>query len=75
MMLLIFIVLCSSEHSLTCYALPCSVLGGPEYMGVLMDMEKGSAALTGEVLFTDARLVANGFQIRLTPGKGPLLQF
>lgn len=46
----------------------CSVLGGPEYMEVLMNMEKGSPSLTGEVLFTDARLVANGFQIRLTPG-------
>ncbi|KAG7330809.1 hypothetical protein KOW79_004778 [Hemibagrus wyckioides] len=44
------------------------VLGGPEYMEVLMNMEKGSPSLTGEVLFTDARLVANGFQIRLTPG-------
>lgn len=37
-------------------------------MEVLMNMEKGSPSLTGEVLFTDARLVANGFQIRLTPG-------
>ncbi|KAM9486397.1 PMS1 protein homolog 1 isoform 2-T5 [Clarias gariepinus] len=44
------------------------VLGGPEFMDVLMNMEKGSPSLTGEVLFTDARLVANGFQIRLTPG-------
>ncbi|XP_017325912.1 PMS1 protein homolog 1 [Ictalurus punctatus] len=44
------------------------VLGGPEYMDVLMNMEKGSPSLTGEVVFTDARLVANGFQIRLTPG-------
>ncbi|KAI5613425.1 PMS1 protein-like 1 [Silurus asotus] len=44
------------------------VLGGPEYMDVLMNMEKGSPSFTGEVLFTDARLVANGFQIRLTPG-------
>ncbi|KAI5091188.1 PMS1 protein-like 1, partial [Silurus meridionalis] len=44
------------------------VLGGPEYMDVLMNMEKGSPSFTGEVLFTDVRLVANGFQIRLTPG-------
>ncbi|KAF4086580.1 hypothetical protein AMELA_G00085170 [Ameiurus melas] len=44
------------------------VLGGPEYTDVLMNMEKGSPSLTGEVVFTDARLVANGFQIRLTPG-------
>lgn len=53
---------------------PCSVLGGPEYMDVLMNMEKGSPSLTGEVVFTDARLVANGFQIRLTPGSLLLLQ-
>ncbi|KAF5903384.1 PMS1 protein 1, partial [Clarias magur] len=44
------------------------VLGDPEFMDVLMNMEKGSPSLTGEVLFTDARLVANGFQIRITPG-------
>lgn len=33
-----------------------------------MSMEKGSPSLTGEVFFTDARLVANGFQIKLSPG-------
>ncbi|KAB5577397.1 hypothetical protein PHYPO_G00209470 [Pangasianodon hypophthalmus] len=48
------------------------VLGGPEYMDVLMNMEKGSPSLTGAVLFTDARLVANGFQIRLTPGSSSM---
>ncbi|XP_060785002.1 PMS1 protein homolog 1 isoform X3 [Neoarius graeffei] len=48
------------------------VLGGPEYMDVLLKMEKGSPLLTGEVLFTDARLVANGFQIRLTPGSSSM---
>ncbi|XP_060733086.1 PMS1 protein homolog 1 [Tachysurus vachellii] len=48
------------------------VLGGPEYKEVLMNMEKGDPSLTGEVLFTDARLVANGFQIRLTPGSSSM---
>ncbi|XP_026872255.2 PMS1 protein homolog 1 isoform X1 [Electrophorus electricus] len=47
------------------------VLGGAEYMDVLMSMEKGSPSVSGEVQFTDPRLVANGFQIRLTPGFPP----
>ncbi|XP_076858450.1 PMS1 protein homolog 1 [Brachyhypopomus gauderio] len=47
------------------------VLGGGEYMDVLMSMEKSSPSVSGEVLFTDPRLVANGFQIRLTPGFPP----
>lgn len=48
------------------------VLGGPEYMEVLMNMEKGSPTFTGEVLFTDVRLLANGFHIRLTPGSSTM---
>ncbi|XP_073710728.1 PMS1 protein homolog 1 isoform X1 [Misgurnus anguillicaudatus] len=44
------------------------VLGGQEYMDVLMNMEKGSPCLNGDTYFTDPRLVANGFEIKLTPG-------
>uniref|UniRef100_A0A8B9KAF7 PMS1 homolog 1, mismatch repair system component n=1 Tax=Astyanax mexicanus TaxID=7994 RepID=A0A8B9KAF7_ASTMX len=44
------------------------VLGGSEYMDVLMSMEKGSPSLIGEIYFTDPRLVANGFKIKLIPG-------
>ncbi|XP_072541561.1 PMS1 protein homolog 1 [Salminus brasiliensis] len=44
------------------------VLGGSEHMDVLMSMEKGSPSLNGEIYFTDPRLVANGFKIRLGPG-------
>ncbi|XP_052004658.1 PMS1 protein homolog 1 [Xyrauchen texanus] len=44
------------------------VLGGPEYMDVLMNMEKGSPGLNGDTYFTDPRLVANGFEIRIIPG-------
>ncbi|XP_062862484.1 PMS1 protein homolog 1 [Trichomycterus rosablanca] len=50
------------------------VLGGPEYMDVLLSMEKSSVAPCGQFQFTDARLVANGFQIRLTPGSPPTAQ-
>ncbi|KAA0715537.1 PMS1 protein -like protein 1 DNA mismatch repair protein [Triplophysa tibetana] len=44
------------------------VLGGQEYMDILMNMEKGSPCRNGGIYFTDPRLVANGFQIKLIPG-------
>ncbi|XP_051567024.1 PMS1 protein homolog 1 isoform X2 [Myxocyprinus asiaticus] len=44
------------------------VLGGPEYMDVLLNMEKGSPGFNGDTYFTDPRLVANGFEIRIIPG-------
>ncbi|XP_016301158.1 PMS1 protein homolog 1 isoform X2 [Sinocyclocheilus anshuiensis] len=44
------------------------VLGGPEYMDVLVNMEKDSPCFNGDVCFTDPRLVANGFEIRMIPG-------
>ncbi|KAI7808549.1 PMS1 protein-like protein 1 [Triplophysa rosa] len=44
------------------------VLGGQEYMDILMNMEKGSPCRNGDICFTDPRLVANGFQIKLIPG-------
>ncbi|XP_030643491.1 PMS1 protein homolog 1 [Chanos chanos] len=43
-------------------------LGGSEYMDVLLNMQKASPGLNGEIQFTDSRLVANGFHIRLLPG-------
>lgn len=43
-------------------------LGGAEYTEALCNMEKKSPELNGEVFFCDARLVANGFLIRLCPG-------
>ncbi|XP_075870134.1 PMS1 protein homolog 1 isoform X3 [Nelusetta ayraudi] len=42
-------------------------LGGAEYTEALCNMEKKSPELNGEVFFCDARLVANGFHIRLCP--------
>uniref|UniRef100_A0A668ANI9 PMS1 homolog 1, mismatch repair system component n=1 Tax=Myripristis murdjan TaxID=586833 RepID=A0A668ANI9_9TELE len=44
------------------------VLGGAEYTQALCNMEKQSPDLNGGSFFSDARLVANGFQIRFTPG-------
>uniref|UniRef100_A0A672RT30 PMS1 protein homolog 1-like n=1 Tax=Sinocyclocheilus grahami TaxID=75366 RepID=A0A672RT30_SINGR len=44
------------------------VLGGPEYMDVLLNMEKDSACFNGDIYFTDPRLVANGFEIKMIPG-------
>ncbi|XP_062258118.1 PMS1 protein homolog 1 isoform X2 [Platichthys flesus] len=43
-------------------------LGGAEYTDVLCNMEKRSPELDGRCLFSDPRLVANGFKIKLTPG-------
>ncbi|XDV30123.1 hypothetical protein PO909_033108 [Leuciscus waleckii] len=47
------------------------LLGGPEYMDVLLNMEKDSACFNGHIYFTDPRLVANGFEIRMIPGSSP----
>ncbi|CAB1447144.1 unnamed protein product [Pleuronectes platessa] len=43
-------------------------LGGAEYTDALCNMEKRSPELDGRCLFSDPRLVANGFKIKLTPG-------
>lgn len=43
-------------------------LGGAEYTEALCNMEKQSPELNGGALFSDPRLVANGFKIHLTPG-------
>ncbi|XP_044072238.1 PMS1 protein homolog 1 isoform X2 [Siniperca chuatsi] len=43
-------------------------LGGAEYTEALCSMEKQSPELNGGALFSDPRLVANGFKIQLTPG-------
>lgn len=37
-------------------------------MDVLLNMEKDSACFSGHIYFTDPRLVANGFEIRMIPG-------
>uniref|UniRef100_A0A3P8S0M9 PMS1 homolog 1, mismatch repair system component n=1 Tax=Amphiprion percula TaxID=161767 RepID=A0A3P8S0M9_AMPPE len=44
------------------------ILGGAEYAEALCNMEKHSPELNGAALFSDPRLVANGFKIKLTPG-------
>uniref|UniRef100_UPI003AAF6BE3 PMS1 protein homolog 1 n=1 Tax=Centroberyx gerrardi TaxID=166262 RepID=UPI003AAF6BE3 len=44
------------------------LLGGPEYVQALCNMEKQSPELNGGAFFSDPRLVANGFKIRFTPG-------
>ncbi|XP_016122005.1 PMS1 protein homolog 1-like [Sinocyclocheilus grahami] len=49
------------------------VLGGPEYMDVLLNMEKDSACFNGDIYFTDPRLVANGFEIKMIPGNAQRL--
>ncbi|XP_008293284.1 PMS1 protein homolog 1 [Stegastes partitus] len=43
-------------------------LGGAEYTETLCNMEKHSPELNGGALFSDPRLVANGFKIKFTPG-------
>ncbi|XP_070694083.1 PMS1 protein homolog 1 isoform X1 [Pempheris klunzingeri] len=43
-------------------------LGGAEYTEALCNMEKQSPELHGGALFSDPRLVANGFKIQLAPG-------
>lgn len=47
-------------------------LGGAELTGTLRDMQKQSPELNGQVLFSDPRLVANGFKIKLSPAEGHL---
>ncbi|XP_060683984.1 PMS1 protein homolog 1 isoform X5 [Hemiscyllium ocellatum] len=49
-------------------ALTNSLLGGPQYIDGLCNMQKEYNTLTGITYFTDPRLVCNGFKIRLTPG-------
>ncbi|XP_047458006.1 PMS1 protein homolog 1 isoform X2 [Mugil cephalus] len=43
-------------------------LGGAEYTEALCNMEKQTPELNGGALFSDPRLVANGFRIKMTPG-------
>ncbi|XP_071328617.1 PMS1 protein homolog 1 isoform X2 [Trachinotus anak] len=43
-------------------------LGGAEYTDALCNMEKHSPELNGQTFFSDPRLVANGFKIKLSPG-------
>uniref|UniRef100_A0A3Q3A2G4 PMS1 homolog 1, mismatch repair system component n=1 Tax=Kryptolebias marmoratus TaxID=37003 RepID=A0A3Q3A2G4_KRYMA len=43
-------------------------LGGAEYVETLCSMEKRPADLSGGVVFSDPRLVANGFRIQLATG-------
>ncbi|KAM4561979.1 PMS1 protein homolog 1 isoform 2-T4 [Fundulus diaphanus] len=42
-------------------------LGGPEYVETLCGMEQSAAGPDGAVVFSDPRLVANGFKVKLTP--------
>ncbi|KAM9710919.1 PMS1 protein homolog 1 isoform 1-T3 [Menidia menidia] len=43
-------------------------LGGAEYTEALCNMELQKPELSGEAFFSDPRLLANGFKIKLTPG-------
>ncbi|KAG7282315.1 hypothetical protein CRUP_002703, partial [Coryphaenoides rupestris] len=43
------------------------LLGGSEYTQALCNMEQGSPELDGRVVLSDPRLMANGFQVTLTP--------
>lgn len=43
-------------------------LGGAEYTEALCNMQKQNPELNGSAFFSDRRLVANGFKIRLIPG-------
>ncbi|XP_043931104.1 PMS1 protein homolog 1 [Protopterus annectens] len=45
-----------------------SLLGGTQYMEALNNMQKECPQLSGVTYFSDPRLVANGFKIRLMPG-------
>lgn len=44
------------------------ILGGAEYTDALCNMEKQNHEPNGQVIFSDPRLVANGFKIKHTPG-------
>ncbi|KAM4697813.1 PMS1 protein homolog 1 [Rhinophrynus dorsalis] len=44
------------------------LLGGSQYLDALSDMQRGSPKINGEIYFTDSRLTANGFQIKIIPG-------
>ncbi|XP_029967537.1 PMS1 protein homolog 1 [Salarias fasciatus] len=44
-------------------------LGGAEFTRTLCDMQKQSPELNGDVVFSDPRLVANGFKIKLSPAE------
>uniref|UniRef100_A0A7N5ZZ01 HMG box domain-containing protein n=1 Tax=Anabas testudineus TaxID=64144 RepID=A0A7N5ZZ01_ANATE len=43
-------------------------LGGAEYTDALYNMKKQNPEPNGQAFFSDPRLVANGFKIKLTPG-------
>ncbi|XP_056321700.1 PMS1 protein homolog 1 [Danio aesculapii] len=43
-------------------------LGGPKYMDILLNMKKDGPCFNGDISFTDPRLVANGFEIRMISG-------
>ncbi|XP_067891735.1 PMS1 protein homolog 1 isoform X2 [Heterodontus francisci] len=49
-------------------ALTNSLLGGPQYLDGLCNMQKKCTVLNGITYFTDPRLVFNGFKIQLIPG-------
>ncbi|XP_053327822.1 PMS1 protein homolog 1 [Spea bombifrons] len=48
------------------------LLGGPAYLDALLGMQKDPPRMNGDVYFSDLRLTANGFQIKMTPGKSAL---
>ncbi|KAG8558666.1 hypothetical protein GDO81_017096, partial [Engystomops pustulosus] len=44
------------------------LFGGPEYFTALLSMQKDEPRPNGHVNFSDARLIYNGFQIKMIPG-------
>lgn len=55
------------EFSISLFLI-CRSLGGAEYTEALCNMEKQSPELDGGAFFSDPRLVANGFKVRLISG-------
>uniref|UniRef100_UPI00398EE715 PMS1 protein homolog 1 isoform X2 n=1 Tax=Pristiophorus japonicus TaxID=55135 RepID=UPI00398EE715 len=49
-------------------ALTNSLLGGPQYIDGLCNMQKECTTMNGITYFTDPRLVSNGFKIQLVQG-------
>ncbi|NP_001136373.2 PMS1 protein homolog 1 [Xenopus tropicalis] len=49
-----------------------SLLGGSQYLDALLSMQKDSPKPNGETYFSDPRLTANGFLIKIMPGKSPV---
>ncbi|XP_063286225.1 PMS1 protein homolog 1 [Pelobates fuscus] len=59
----------SSENLDSPIILTDRLLGGAQYLNVLLNMEKESPKLNGDMYISDVRLTSNGFRIKIIPGK------